>query len=131
MLIEFCSEDNLKNVIQNCSSHQKDIEVMASNSPFLWFRAAPGKKEKLVAPTSKSLLAKDGNSPPNEDVLFEELLKCSTVSDQIQLLYDKTKLNDLGVRLRYMVARQVGLIVYILLIQNTLCYVYKVERRKC
>ncbi|KAL0879104.1 hypothetical protein ABMA27_004061 [Loxostege sticticalis] len=110
MLIEFCSEDNLKNVIQNCSSHQKDIEVMASNSPFLWFRAAPGKKEKLVAPTSKSLLTKDGNSPPNEDVLFEELLKCSTVSDQIQLLYDKTKLNDLGVRLRYMVARQLEVI---------------------
>ncbi|XP_028155931.1 poly(A) RNA polymerase, mitochondrial-like [Ostrinia furnacalis] len=109
MLIEFGSEENLKNVIQNCSSHQKDIEVMASNSPFLWFRAAPGKKEKLSIP-SKALIIKDGNAPPNEEALSEELLKCSTVSEQIQLLYDRTKLNDLGVRLRFMVARQLEVI---------------------
>lgn len=108
MLIEFCSEDNLKHVLQNCSAHRKDVDVMASQSPFLWFRAASGKKEKLNSSHNTSLMVKDGNAPVNEDALFEELMKCSDVSDQIQVLYERTKLNDLGVRLRYMVARQVG-----------------------
>ncbi|CAD0197959.1 unnamed protein product [Chrysodeixis includens] len=106
MLIEFSSEDNLKEVIKSCSTHQKDLDVMALNSPFLWFRAAPGKKEVFTTP-SMTLSSMDGCSMVDEDELFQQLLQCDTVSDQIQLLYDRTKLNDLGVRLRYMVARQV------------------------
>ncbi|XP_026730146.1 poly(A) RNA polymerase, mitochondrial-like isoform X2 [Trichoplusia ni] len=106
MLIEFSSEDNLKEIIKSCSTHQKDLDVMALNSPFLWFRAASGKKEVFKTP-SMTLSSMDGCSMVDEDELFQELLKCDTVSDQIQLLYDRTKLNDLGIRLRYMVARQV------------------------
>lgn len=79
---------------------------MALNSPFLWFRAASGKKEKFTVP-SATLSSLNGNSLVDEDKLFEELMSCESVSDQIQLLYDRTTLNDLGVRLRYMVARQV------------------------
>lgn len=108
MLIEFSSEDNLKHVLQNCSAHRKDVDVMASQSPFLWFRAAVGKKEKLITPPKTALTVQDGCAPVNDDALLEDLMKCSSVSEQIQLLYDRTKLNDLGVRLRYIVARQVG-----------------------
>ncbi|XP_073946465.1 LOW QUALITY PROTEIN: mitochondrial poly(A) polymerase [Choristoneura fumiferana] len=111
MLIEFNTEENLKDVLQNCCSHQKDIDVMSLQSPFLWFRAAPGNKDKQMASCSASLVTKDGSSFPSEDTLFEELMGAATVSDQIQLLYDRTKLNDLSVRLRYLVAREVEIVM--------------------
>lgn len=107
MLIEFMSEDNLKDVLTTCSAHQKDVEVMAIQSPFLWFRAAHGKKDTFTVPDNISLVTKGATVHVNEDDLFDELSKCASVSDQIQLLYDRTVLNDVGVRLRFMVARQV------------------------
>lgn len=117
MLIEFSSEDEVNNVLQSCSSHHKDIDVMAVKSPFLWFRAASGKKQKLTE-TNQNLLINNGNDNMDEDILFEDLLKCESVSDQIQMLYDRTALNDLGVRLRYMVARQVNIYFF-----SVSCYI--------
>ncbi|CAG9583437.1 unnamed protein product [Danaus chrysippus] len=109
MLIEFSSEDNLQSILQSCCSHQKDLEVMAVQSPFVWFRASDA-KEKLTA-NGLELRVKDGNNKYSEDVLFDDLMKCQTVSEQIQMLYDKTILNDVGARLRYMVARQLEVIL--------------------
>lgn len=108
MLIEFSSEDNMKDVLKACSANQKDVDIMSVQSPFLWFRAASGPRERFAA-TSKVLAVKHGSSKVDEDVLFEELLNCKTVSEQLQLLYNRTKLNDMDVRLRYMVARQVSI----------------------
>ncbi|XP_041981414.1 poly(A) RNA polymerase, mitochondrial-like [Aricia agestis] len=108
MLIEFENEENLTNILQQCSSHQKDLDVMPIQSPFLWFRAVVGSKES--ANSSKELAIKDGNCCVDEDLLLEELAKCETVSDQIMLLYQRTMLNDIGIRLRFMVARQMEMI---------------------
>ncbi|KAJ8720434.1 hypothetical protein PYW07_012477 [Mythimna separata] len=105
MLIEFSSEESSKAAFQSCTTHQKDLDIMALNSPFLWFRAATGKKE--IYKHSATLASVNGIEPVNEDSLFKDLINCETVSDQIQLLYDRTMLNDLGARLRYMVARQI------------------------
>lgn len=107
MLIEFSTEENLNDVLHSCSSHQRDIDVMGVQSPFLWFRATSGVKKKYPT-TAKQLAVKDGSLSVNEEVLLQELSSCETVSDQIQMLYDKTMLNDIGVRLRYIVARQVN-----------------------
>ncbi|CAH0400275.1 unnamed protein product [Chilo suppressalis] len=104
MLVEFKSEECVRDVLRNCGSHQRDVDVMPSNSPFLWFRAVSGKKETSMA-QAQTLLIKDGNTLIDDEDLYEELMKCSTVSEQIEQLYEKTRLNDLGVRLRYMVAR--------------------------
>ncbi|XP_047533901.1 poly(A) RNA polymerase, mitochondrial-like [Vanessa atalanta] len=109
MVIEFASEDNLKDVLKSCSSHNKDHDVISVQSPFLWFRAAVGNKEKF-ADTGKKLAVKNGTEICNEDVLLEDILNCETVSDQIQLLYERTTLNDLSIRLRYIVARQLEMI---------------------
>ncbi|XP_052741979.1 poly(A) RNA polymerase, mitochondrial isoform X1 [Bicyclus anynana] len=109
MLIEFNSEENLKDVLKSCSSHQKDVDVMGVQSPFLWFRASSGVREKYEQ-SIKQLAVKDGSKSVNEEVLYEELLNCDSVSDQIQMLYDRTVLNDIGVRLRYMVARQLEVV---------------------
>ncbi|CAG5023578.1 unnamed protein product [Parnassius apollo] len=106
MLIEFETEENVKEVLQACSSHQKDLDVLPIQSPFLWFKAAVNNKETYKVPSSKTLAAKDGITAIDDDILFEELLNCETMSNQIQLLYERTKLNDLGIRLRFMVARQ-------------------------
>ncbi|KPJ04642.1 Poly(A) RNA polymerase, mitochondrial [Papilio xuthus] len=110
MLIEFETEENVKEVIKACSSHQKDVDVMPIESPFLWFRAAVNKKELHSCLKTKKLATKDGIEPIDDDLLYEELLNCETVTQQIQHLYERTKLNDLGVRLRYMVARQFEII---------------------
>ncbi|XP_061376762.1 poly(A) RNA polymerase, mitochondrial-like isoform X2 [Danaus plexippus] len=110
MLIEFSSEENLQSILQSCCSHQKDLEVMAVQSPFVWFRAASVAKQKLTA-NGLELRVKDGNNKHSEDLLFEDLMKCQTVSEQIQMLYDKTILNDVGARLRFMVARQLEVIL--------------------
>ncbi|KAM3959697.1 poly(A) RNA polymerase, mitochondrial [Aphomia sociella] len=109
MLIEFSTEENLKEILRSCGSHQKDNDIMALQSPFLWFRASPGKKETLPL-CNKTLTTKNGNSTIDEETLFAELTCCSTISDQIQLLYDRTMLNELGIRLRYMVARQLEMV---------------------
>lgn len=110
MLVEFSTEDSLKEILQSCSSHQKNVDIMSLKSPFLWFRAVPGKKECYV-PSTDTLLLKEGTVDADEDALFEELIACKSISEQIQLLYDRTVLNDLGVRLRYMVARQVSFLI--------------------
>lgn len=115
MLIEFGSEGEVQDVLQSCGSHHKDFDVMAVQSPFLWFRAASGDKENLEK-NEKTLTIKNGNDHMDEDILFEDLIKCETISDQIQLLYQRTTINDLGIRLRYMVARQVGTSLFFLLI---------------
>lgn len=107
MLIEFSSEENLKDLFQCCGTHQKDLDIMALNSPFLWFRAAPGKKETFTIVPAPTLTTVNGIEQLDEENLYKELADCETVSDQIQLLHDRTMLNDLGIRLRYMVARQV------------------------
>lgn len=106
MLIEFGSEESLHDVLRSCSTHQKDVDIMALNSPFLWFRASNGKTESYATPATV-LASINGIEQVDEDKLFKDLVECDTVSDQIQLLYDRTRLNDLGARLRYMVARQV------------------------
>ncbi|CAB3223378.1 unnamed protein product [Arctia plantaginis] len=105
MLIEFDSEDNMKEVLRSCSAHHKDLDVMALKSPFLWFRAAIGRKETFSPPTA-TLLSLNSSSLVDEDVMLQDMVKCSTVSEQMQLLYDRTFLNDFGTRLRYIVARQ-------------------------
>ncbi|KAF9808896.1 hypothetical protein SFRURICE_000942 [Spodoptera frugiperda] len=106
MLIEFGSEESLHDVLRSCSTHQKDVDIMALNSPFLWFRASNGRTESYATPTTV-LASINGIEQVDEDKLFKDLVECDTVSDQIQLLYDRTRLNDLGARLRYMVARQI------------------------
>lgn len=108
MLIEFTTEENVCKVLKDCSTHQKDVDVMAIKSPFLWFRAAVDKKDKLPIQKDVTLLTEDSTSSINEDKLIEGLMQCDSVSDQIQMLYDKIVLNDIGIRLRYMVARQVS-----------------------
>ncbi|XP_053608505.1 poly(A) RNA polymerase, mitochondrial [Plodia interpunctella] len=110
MLVEFSTEQSMKDVLRNCSAHQKEHDVMALKSPFLWFRANSGKKAKLTIPTDVSLVIKDGNAITDEEKLNAELQACSNISDQMQLLYDRTTLNDIGVRLRYMVARQLEVV---------------------
>lgn len=68
MLIEFASEENLKEILRSCSSHYKDLDVMALQSPFLWFRAVANKKEKFTVPETQ-LVNKDG-----EKFLYKRML---------------------------------------------------------
>lgn len=109
MLIEFKTEADVRDIYQHCSMHQSDSETTAVPSPFLWFRTVQSKKDKLI-PTNMTLKSSDMSSVINNDALIDNLVKCGSISEQIQVLYDNTKLNDIGTRLRYMVVRQLEIV---------------------
>lgn len=102
----------MNEVLRSCGAHHKNLDVMALKSPFLWFRAAMGRKEKF-SPSKVTLASVNSSSLVGEDVILQDMMKCSSVSEQIQLLYDRTYLNDFGTRLRYIVARQVSTFQFI------------------
>lgn len=106
MLIEFATESNTRELLQNCGVYQKNKDLMALPSPFLWFRAAPDKKQTT---SPNSINCKNGILQIDDDKLIEDMKMCESVSQQIEVLYNTTRLNEICVRLKYIVARQVSL----------------------
>lgn len=115
MLVEFETEKEASNLI--CSGCFSDgLDVIPVQSSFLWFRSAKNKNSKRrlsdlmnlsVPPAILELATKNGCQIPSEAEVSESLMKSNSLSHQIANLYEMTRLDDLGIRLRYMVARQV------------------------
>ncbi|KAH8245591.1 hypothetical protein KR032_012251 [Drosophila birchii] len=88
-----------------------ELSGVPVRSPFLWFRAAAAgvrRGPKLApAPAPAALLSIDGNRPAEQDQLLAVLRGASDIEEQVQLLYQHSRLNELGVRLRFLAALQV------------------------
>lgn len=52
-------------------------------------------------------MATDGCRPIDYNEINDIMLGAKTVSDQMQILYKSTALNDVGIRLRFLAARQI------------------------
>lgn len=80
-------------------------------SPFLWFRAAAAGRRsqaKLMGNHKVIPLATiDGTRPLAQEHLHTRLRGAQSIEEQLQLLYEHTRLNDLGVRMRFLAALQV------------------------
>ncbi|KAH8419827.1 hypothetical protein KR009_003082 [Drosophila setifemur] len=87
-----------------------ELSGVPVRSPFLWFRAAAGRKSgpKLAAGGAPpSLQSLDGNRLIEQSQLLGLLLGAKDIEEQVVLLHEHTRLNELGVRLRFLSALQV------------------------
>ncbi|ERL89575.1 poly(A) RNA polymerase, mitochondrial [Dendroctonus ponderosae] len=106
IIVEFESESDVANVLRS-SSHIQENHSVPVASQFLWFRAASKKFGTLKASAQAKLTLENGTDVRNENDLKAALLRCNTVSEQIEQLHSLTKLNDVGHRLRFLTAKQV------------------------
>ncbi|XP_025835229.1 poly(A) RNA polymerase, mitochondrial isoform X2 [Agrilus planipennis] len=105
ILVEFQKEASVMKVLRDCE-HIQDSQIVPVESTFLWFRAS--KNNSVKKQTSQLVLTiENGNCPLSEENLRSKLQACDSISEQIEILYESTKLNDLGVRLRFLSARQI------------------------
>lgn len=94
--------DNIYEFLSKCR-HLEDAEALPVKSPFVWFKTSQNRLKKKSKTTdtfpSHSML---GNSE-----LIELLSNSSSMSEQMRILYESTRLDEVGIRLRFITARQV------------------------
>ncbi|XP_054271458.1 poly(A) RNA polymerase, mitochondrial [Macrosteles quadrilineatus] len=104
ILVEFKDNDVIPGVLNACGYNERN-QVIPVSSRMLWFRA--NQKKKLSKSNSKLTVPLIMATPPlTRPQLLEWLRESETVSDQVRLVYGATRLDDLGVRLRYLTAHQ-------------------------
>ncbi|CAG9766191.1 unnamed protein product [Ceutorhynchus assimilis] len=106
IIVEFASDVDIKNVFA-ASTHIQENQSIPATSHFLWFRAASKKLGRLKQDKNARLSAEHATQLISETDLCRELAQCETVSNQIDKLYDLTRLNEVGQRLRFLTAKQV------------------------
>ncbi|KAJ8976310.1 hypothetical protein NQ317_010264 [Molorchus minor] len=111
IIVEFANESDVSNIL-SASSFIEENTTIPTQSQFLWFRASNRKLAKLKQSKSAILSAENGTRLFNEEEINSALNSCKNVSEQMQELYNMTKLNDTGTRLRYLTARQIENAVY-------------------
>ncbi|ALC49153.1 CG11418 [Drosophila busckii] len=120
MLLEFAS-DNEATAAISASAYNTELSAGAAaggggvpvRSPFLWFRAAAAGAGRRGQPKLATniqpmpLNAVDGTQPLSQEHLTLMLRGAESIEQQLLLLYEQTRLNDVGVRLRFLAALQV------------------------
>ncbi|KAM8719444.1 hypothetical protein ACLKA7_012061 [Drosophila subpalustris] len=118
MLLEYASPGEATAAIDS-SAYNAELSTSGGagaggipvRSPFLWFRAAAAGKRsqaKLSANHKTIPLATiDGTRPLGQEHLQALLRGAESIEQQLLLLYEHTRLNDLGVRMRFLAALQV------------------------
>ncbi|KAK5647273.1 hypothetical protein RI129_002165 [Pyrocoelia pectoralis] len=110
VIVEFSDEQHVSDIIQN-SSHINTNESFPIHSNFLWFKASNRKNSKLKTAKNFKLAMENGNVIPSMKEVYDLLLGLDNVSQQIEVLHDVTKLNEVATRLRFLTTRQVELSV--------------------
>ncbi|XP_016976892.1 poly(A) RNA polymerase, mitochondrial [Drosophila rhopaloa] len=84
-------------------------------SPFLWFRAAAAgggrRSPKLTPSPMPHLVSLDGTRQVEQAHLLELMRSARDIEEQVQLLHEHTRLNELGIRIRFLAALQVQLAI--------------------
>ncbi|XP_017470871.1 PREDICTED: poly(A) RNA polymerase, mitochondrial [Rhagoletis zephyria] len=108
ILLEFASTQEASTAI-SASAYNDELSGVTAHSPFLWFRAASSKRELKAAAksTTAALVVIGGTEMLDNNALNELLSESQNLDQQILLLHQRTQLNDLGVRLRFLAALQV------------------------
>ncbi|XP_011301529.1 poly(A) RNA polymerase, mitochondrial [Fopius arisanus] len=101
-LVEFKDVESHKAVLAAATliNHQ---EVIPTYSYMLWFRNAPKKSKKILENIPPVVR---GNDDKSEEKIYPDLLAIKSISEQMELLYDSWKLDDISTRLRFVTALQ-------------------------
>lgn len=105
ILVEYSNDVEAKQAIEHCTFN--DPTGICVRSPFLWFRAAQNGTTAIDSKISGKLMVTDGCRPIDYDDINKIMSGAESVTDQMIIHYKLTTLNDLGVRLRFLAARQI------------------------
>lgn len=104
ILIEFSTVHEAMHAIDS-SAYNEDLSGVPVRSPFLWFKASWKKNKPQQC--NRPLVVVEGTKQYENPELSDLLREAESLDNQIQMLHQATKLNDLGVRLRFLAALQI------------------------
>ncbi|XP_017112355.1 poly(A) RNA polymerase, mitochondrial [Drosophila elegans] len=116
VLLEYAAPDEAAAAIDAGVSNG-ELAGVPVRSPFLWFRAAAagGRRGPKLAPnlqlTPPNLLSLDGTRQMEQAHLLAIMRSAPGIEEQVQLLHEHTRLNELGIRMRFLAALQVQLAI--------------------
>ncbi|CAG9863317.1 unnamed protein product [Phyllotreta striolata] len=105
IIVEFENE-SIVSSIMNSSNYSEGGSGMPTQSNFMWFKAA-NNKLKLKDNKNANLSVEFGTDIQLEEEIKVALGNSENVSEQIRKLHELTRLNDVGVRLRFLTALQI------------------------
>lgn len=107
ILIEYDNEEACQEALK-VTKFNEDMPGVPVTSQFLWFTAgSKNNKLKQNSEIEPKLDILDGNQIISDDSLKDLLRAAETLEDQMLILHRSTCLNDLGIRLRFLAAKQI------------------------
>ncbi|XP_014275726.1 poly(A) RNA polymerase, mitochondrial [Halyomorpha halys] len=102
VLVEFTNAE----AVQKLNFNSNNQAVV---SPFIWFRT--GKKKKLISSPVNVSSHFNVAQAPTEHEIIEWMSVAQSLLNEMEILYQSTKLSELGFKLRMICARQVEMIL--------------------
>ncbi|XP_023246207.1 poly(A) RNA polymerase, mitochondrial [Copidosoma floridanum] len=107
VFIEFKDEKHFEAAL-TASTHANHQYIIPACTPMLWFRHTKSSSIKKKLTSNKQIeIKKDSCKVLSKMEIKNKLAKVDSISEQILTLYDFTKLNDAGTRLRFFTAYQI------------------------
>lgn len=107
ILLEFDSSATMNEALKSSSFPANG--GIPIKSQFLWFRNSPKKPELQQIDQMSQLNTLNPINLPSNNKLVNILKNANSISQQMQLLYESTRINDLSIRLRFLGAQQIEL----------------------
>lgn len=107
ILLEYDSEDAVTEAFQASAFPDLSSGVVPVKSSFLWFRNTSKKQQMKKVQKPMILNVHESIFEPKSKNLINLLKSAPTLADQISLLYENTRLNDISIRLRFLGALQI------------------------
>ncbi|XP_046398388.1 poly(A) RNA polymerase, mitochondrial-like [Ischnura elegans] len=117
IVVELSSAEDVERIL-DASGHLSQGDLIPVRSPLLWFRAKGGgnslkskskKKSKNIENAENLPPLKCGCITLSEGDIMKSVSSCSSFSEQVQVLYKLSCLDELGSRIRFLTARQLEL----------------------
>lgn len=107
ILLEFQDVDEFQEALRNCRFNPDNLGVPVI-SPFVWFKTANTKETSANSKVSPStpVLRLEGTRPIDDNSLNDMLRTAISIEDQMLIHYRLTCLTDLGIRTRFLAAKQ-------------------------
>lgn len=106
-MIEYENEDSVEEAFQSSAFPDLASGVVPVKSSFLWFRNTANNRKLKQIKDRVSLNVSEKTTEKETAKLVKILKESNSISEQIKLLYENTRLNDLSIRLRFLGALQI------------------------